>query len=236
VTVAALWAGGTVLPMLIPHWLAYAHGPWVVLSTVLGAMLWTRAMPGAPPGVWRTVLTVGALCATGALLHPAGLRLPRDSGFRSQLGLIDWLGAVSEGGAVACVAPYHPIRARNAWRLWNAWWYCYRRDPATLGSMPAQGVALPRQGEAAVIAWDPWPQRSGQANVIAWAMARGVLARAEAAETVGRLARDYRLVRWRAPLPGPFGGGAFLVHRALGVDGDDRVEVLDDSHVLRTAP
>jgi hypothetical protein len=232
--VAALWIGGSLLPMLMPHWLAYAHGPWVVTSIVLGAVFWCRAAPRASAWGWRAALAVFALSAVAPLLHPAGPRRPAPSGLRSQLGLIDWLGEVSSGRAVACVSPYHPIRARNAWRWWNAWWYCYRRDPALLRSMPGSDVGLPRDGEAAVIQWDAWPQNSGQANVIAWALSRDLLARADAEQMVAHLARDYRLVRWRQALPGPYGGGAFLIHRALGVD--DRVEVLDDRHVLGAAP
>jgi hypothetical protein len=203
---------------------------------VLGALLWARAAPRAPRPAWAAVLFTWAACVVAPLLHPAGLRLPRDEGLSSQLGLIDWLASRSRGGPVACVSPYHPIRARNAWTMWNAWWYCYRRDPARLRATPGRPVALPAPGEAVVIQWDAWPKQSGQPNVIAWAVSRGVLSPQEAGGTVQQLARHYRLVRWRQPLPGPYGGGAFLVHRTVAVEGDPRVEILDDDHILRAAP
>ena len=234
VTVGALWIGSSLLPVLMPHWLLYAHGPWVVASVVLGAVLWGRIAPRASAQVWRAALVLFALAALAPLLHPAGLRRPRDSGMGSQLGLIDWLAEVSAGSSAACVSPYHPIRVRNAWRLWNAWWYCYRQDPDRLRAMPVDGIALPRDGRAGVIQWDAWPEKSGQANVVAWAMARGLLAPSDAEGVVRALVRDYRLVRWRRPLPGPYGGGRFLVHRALPID--ERVEVLADAQVLRAAP
>jgi len=231
-SLAIFWACATALAVLVPFGGPYAMGPWLVLSLVLGAILASRLLPPGSLSVVRRrclVLALG-LVTTTQLLGPVGLRAVRPpfSLFR-QTQLLDWLYEISGGGPVACVAPYHPIKARNAWRLWNAWWYCYlkdRRFNATLN--PRLGDML-RSGQPRIIQWDPWPEASGYRNVLAYAVANGLLTKEEVPSVSQRLAEDYRLVRWNLPGPERFGGGRFLVHRSIPLDG--RVTELNEDRI-----
>ena len=164
------------------------------------------------------------------LLGPGVVSLVRSPPpVRSELALIDWLHESTGGGKVACVAPYHPIKAANAWRLWNAWWYCYLRNPAFNRELNPGLAYMLRSGGARIIEWDPWPEASGYRNVLAYAVANGFLSRAEAQAVSLGLRKDYRLVRWSGPLPERFGGGRFLVLRDVPLDA--RVVVLPDQRI-----
>ncbi len=149
----------------------------------------------------------------------------------SELRLIDWLGETSRGGPVICVTPYHPIRASNAWRMWNAWWYCFignRELNQTLNAGIADKLV---SGEATVIEWNTWTGHTPQTrNLLRHALNTRVLPPEQAPDVARRLMERYRLVEWKDALPAAFGGGAFLVRRDIDVDA--RVAVQPDSVVL----
>jgi hypothetical protein len=230
-TLGLFWAAATVLAIVMPFGGPYALGPWLVLSLVLGAVLSARLVSSSPSVRARRAygLVVG-LVSFSQLLGPVGIRVvkPPFSLF-AQTDVLDWLHEASAGGSVACVSPYHPIKARNAWRLWNAWWYCYLKDPGFNARINPDLGRMLRSGEARVIAWDPWPEASGYRNVLAYAVANGLLGKDEAPAVSEALAGSYRLVRWNRPGPERFGGGRFLVHRAVPLD--DRVTVLGDHRI-----
>lgn len=230
--VAVFWLASTAAAVLIPFTLPYALGSWMALGIVLGARLASRLLPSpaAPAGQRIVAVAVGVLGLT-PLLGPGVVRLVRTPPpVASELALIDWLHEVADGGKVACVAPYHPIKASNAWRLWNAWWYCYLRDPAFNRHLNPDLAPMLRTGEARLIEWDAWPQASGYRNVLAYAVANGFLTRREAQAAAQDLRRNYRLVRWHGPLPDRFGGGRFLVLRSVPLD--DRLVVLPDARIV----
>jgi hypothetical protein len=85
--------------------------------------------------------------------------------------------------------------------------------------------------QATLIEWYAWPGRSGYANLLAYAVGRGLVPEAHASAVAEGLATQYRLVKWARPLPGPFGGGRFLVRR--DVELDNRVVVLDNQLAVR---
>jgi hypothetical protein len=225
------WAVATALAVLVPFGGPYALGHWLAVSALLGAILAGRLLQAPPSWTARRILAlaVGLVAAT-PLLSPVGLRAVRPPfSLFEQTKLLDWLREASGGGPVACVAPYHPIKARNAWRIWNAWWYCYLRDPAFNASLSPRLGDMLRSGEPRIIGWDPWPEASGYRNVLAYAVANGLVAADEVESVSRRLEENYRLVRWNRPGPARFGGSRFLVHR--GVPLDDRVTVLSGHRI-----
>jgi len=229
--VAVFWLASTAAAVLIPFTLPYALGSWMALGLVLGARLASRLLPSpAAPAGQRIYATAVGVLGLMPLLGPGVVRLVRSPPpVASELALIDWLHEVAEGGTVACVAPYHPIKASNAWRLWNAWWYCYLRDPAFNRHLNPRLGEMLRSDEARLIEWDPWPQASGYRNALHYAVANGFLTRREAQATVLDLRKNYRLVRWNGPLPDRFGGGRFLVLRSVPLD--DRLVVLPEARI-----
>jgi hypothetical protein len=230
-SLGVFWAAATALSILVPFGGPYAMGPWFVLSVVLGALLAAPLLrPGSSSAARRVfALAVGLVSAT-PLLGPVGLRAVRPPfSLFQQTRLLDWLYQTSGGGPVACVAPYHPIKARNAWRLWNAWWYCYLKDRTFNAALnPGLGAML-RSGEPRIIEWDPWPEASGHRNVLAYAVANGLVTEEEVPSVSQRLTENYQLVRWNLPGPERFGGSRFLVHRSIPLDG--RVTVLSGQRI-----
>lgn len=228
---AVFWIASTASAILIPFTLPYALGSWMALGVVLGARLASRLLPlPAPPAGQRIYAAAVGVLGLMPLLGRGVVDLVHSPPpVASELALIDWLHETAEGGKVAAVAPYHPIKASNAWQLWNAWWYCYLREPAFNRHLNPRLVETLRSGAASVVEWDPWPQASGYRNVLAYAVANGFLTRRDAQAVVLDLRRSYRLVRWRGPLPHRFGGGRFLVLRSLPLD--DRVVVLPDARI-----
>jgi hypothetical protein len=128
------------------------------------------------------------------------------------------------------VSPYHPIKAHNAWRLWTAWWYCYLKDRSFNARLNPDLGRMLWSGEPRVIEWDPWPEASGYRNVLAYALANGMVREEEVPELTRRLAENYRLVRWNRPGPERFGGSRFLVRRGVPLDG--RVTVLSEQRIV----
>jgi hypothetical protein len=226
---AVFWLVLALLAVLVPFTLNYALGPWFALSFALAALMATRLQPGAASPIGQRIgaLALGLLGLTPIL--GSGVTDSSPSHVGSELSLIDWLHEAAAGGKVMCVAPFHPIKAGNAWHMWNAWWYCYLKDPAFNRELnPGLADSL-RTGQAHLIQWDPWPQGSGYRNVLAFATANGFLTRDEAREVAAGLRRDYVLVRWSRPLPPGFGGGRFLVPRGLPLD--SRVVALPDQRI-----
>jgi len=230
-TLGLFWTSATVLAVVLPFGGPYAMGPWLVLSLVLGAVLSARLVAAAPSAPARRAyaLVVGLVTAS-QLLGPVGLRVVKPPfSLLAQTDVLDWLHEASAGGSVACVSPYHPIKAKNAWRLWNAWWYCYLKDPGFNARLNPDLGRMLRSGEPRVIAWDPWPEASGYRNVLAYAVANRLLREEELPAVSEALAASYRLVRWNRPGPERFGGGRFLVHRDVPLD--TRVTILGDHRI-----
>lgn len=228
---AFFWLASTALAIFVPFTLPYALGFWFALSIALAAWLAWRFLPSpASPAGQRVYAAAVGVLGLAPLLGRGVVRLVRSPPpVRSELALIDWLHESAGGGKVACVAPYHPIKAANAWRLWNAWWYCYLRDPAFNRELNPGLVDMLRSDTARIIEWDPWPEASGYRNVLDYAVINRFLSRPEAQAVSVGLRKDYRLVRWSGPLPERFGGGRFLVLRNVPLDA--RVVVLRDERI-----
>jgi len=228
---AAFWLATTALAILVPFTLPYALGLWFALGFVLAARLASRILPSpASPAGQRVYAAAVGVLGLPPLLGPGVVRLIHSPPpIRSELALIDWLHEVADGGKVAAVAPYHPIKAANAWQLWNPRWYCYLRDPAFNRELNPGLADMLRSDTARIIQWDPWPEASGFRNVLGYATAYGFLTRREAQAVALGLRRNYHFVRWNGPLAGRWGGGRFLVLRDVPLDG--RVVVLPDARI-----
>ena len=226
-----LWLAATAMAVFIPFTLPYALGFWFALGFVLAARLASRILPApASPAGQRVYATVVGVLGLAPLLGPGVVRLIHSPPYtQSELALIDWLYEVADGGRVAAVAPYHPIKAANAWQLWNPRWYCYLRDPEFNRELNPGLAGMLRSDTARIIQWDPWPEASGFRNVLGYATAYGFLKRREVQAVALGLRNNYQLVRWNGPLPGRAGGGRFLVLR--GVPLDSRVVVLPDARI-----
>lgn len=233
--VPLFWTASTLLLMALPLGTRYARGPWLSLSLLAVATLLGSALR---PNVRRSAVAAAlALVAVPGLRHPLGAERSVETVqsnvemLGSQLALLDWLGEVSRGGAVACVAPYHPLRAPNAWRLWNPAIYGYVKDPYLNRALNPGQAALLEGASAAVIAWDPWPRTSGARTVLAHAVDRGLIPVERMDALVAALHRNYRLVQWAGPLPPDHGRGRFLVRKDLRLD--TRVLPVAESRLAR---
>lgn len=228
---AVFWIASTALAVFVPFTLPYALGSWFVLGVVLAARLASRLLPSpAPPAGQRVYAAAVGVLGLAPLLGPGVVRLVlHPPPVRSELALIDWLHEVADGGPVACVAPFHPIKATNAWRLWNAWWYCYLRDRDFNRTLNPGLADMLRSDTARLIEWDPWPEVSGHRNVLGYATTYGFLTRREAQAVALGLRKNYRFVRWNGPLPERYGGGRFLVLRSVPLDA--RVVVLPEARI-----
>ena len=233
-TLMLLWITATLAAILNPQKHEYTLAPWLALSFIVA----TAAMSGLPsrmPGSAGRRVYVFALCllffgqmsqSTSMLANPALIR----EGFRkmdSGLRLINWLEAVVNGNPVACVAPYHPVRAPNIWRMWNVNYYCYITDPQLNAELDPDLEARLLSKRAAVIQWDPWPGESEQANILKYLVSRKFVPEERISRMAEELRNSYKLVQWVLPLTEEFGGGRFLVRREINVG--DKVRLLEDS-------
>lgn len=233
-TVMLLWITATLAAILNPQKHEYTLAPWLALSFIVA----TAAMSGflsRMPGLAGRRMYVFALClllftqmsqSASMLAHPALIRedfRKMDSGLR----LINWLEIVAKGDPVACVAPYHPVRAPNIWRMWNVNYYCYITDPRLNAELDPDLEVRLLSKRAAVIQWDPWPGESEQANILQYLVSRKFVSEKRISRVAEELRNSYRLVQWGLPLAEEFGGGRFLVRRDIDVG--DKVRMLEDS-------
>jgi len=237
-TLIVLWAAAAVSAILNPMKFEYTLGPVLGLSCIAAtpalSACWSK-LP-RPAGHRAYSLAIGLLF--GTLLLPsvsvlAEPELSRDSieEMRSGLKLVDWLDKAANGGPVACVAPFHPIRSPNAWRMYNVIFYCYVRDPGLNAMLDPDMAGMLRSGRAAIVQWDAWPEESGQPNILQYLVHREFVPESEIAAFAGELKEKYRLVEWDGPLPEEFGGGRFLIRRDIPLDGE--VSPLDDSLIRK---
>ncbi len=220
-TAAVMWLTALSAIVLCPFEWPYDRGLLFALGVCGGAFLAERILGTAASRGRRQLylLVVVALgfpvlvqAARRPALHPGRVHAMLAE-VRSQLDLIAWLQTTSGSGPVFCVSPYHPIAAFSVGRSYDAWTYCYLRDPALNRRISGHLEQAFCSGNPTIIGWDPWPQKSGYANVLAWAVGRGIIPTERAAVVAERLTEQYRLVRWNRRLPGPFGGGRFLIRR-----------------------
>ena len=242
VTILIMWVTGTVaLIAMNAGGAGYSMGPWLALSTTLAAGL-AIGLAGRPALQWRLRGWVFAACLISlqpligplALVKSPTMAAQRMRELGSQLGLVDWLGAVSRGGTVLCVVPYHPIRAHNPWGMWDAHAYCYLKDPALNQQLASNIRGVLRSSAATVIQWDPWPVNSRYPNILQHAVARGLLSADQLPGILSRITATYRIVEWARPLPtspSVYGGGKFLLRRDIPID--ERIRLLDQTIIRR---
>lgn len=236
---AVMWVTALLAVLLCPFEWPYDRGLLFAFSVCAGAFVAERLL-GLVPSRGRRHLYLLVMVALGfpvlvraarqPALHPS--RVPAMlAEVRSQLDLLDWLQATGRGGPVYCVSPYHPIAAFSVGHSYDAWVYCYLWDPGLIRRVSGPLETAFTSGEPTIIAWDPWPEKSGYANVLARAVGRGLIPAERASAVAEQLAAQYRLVRWARRLPGPFGGGRFLVRRDLIVE--ESLVVQEDPGVVR---
>lgn len=220
-----IWATALASAALSPQKIAYAQGAWLMMSAMLlgPGLRWLEARAGR----YTAIGLIVGLCAVPPLAGKDGwLARGGDgiaafrAGYASQLDLIDWLDQVAARGQVMTVAPYHPIRAAKGWSVWLSWDYAYlsRNLGAALDPHVVQRL---KAGTAKVIQWDAWNQTIEEHDLMHWLVSRRYIGRDEVGPLSAELARSYRTVQWNRPLPRPYGGGRFLVHRSIQLD--DRV-------------
>lgn len=219
-----LWCFATLTIVFMPIPFSHPAGLWYALSFISAGALAARFLtPGPNQKIWCAILL--AVLGFVHVIRPIGLLMnPKFIGSRfaeqrSQFRLIDWLKEVSNNDMVLCVAPYHPITSPNGWEMWIGWNYAFVWKPDLSRQVAPRLEEILRSGRPRVIAWDPWPFRSGEANILAHAVDRGLLKNENADRVVASLANNYRLVQWRGPLPVHlFGAGMFLVWRDIELD------------------
>ncbi len=237
-TLIILWLTVTALAWFNPQKYGYTLGPWLALSGLVGGRF-LSLLPEGGPSLGKTRWTIIAFSVMGLPLLAwyiggfSGVNNFRSlcQERNSQLRLIDWIEQTSSDNPVICVCPYQPIRAKNTWGLWNAWWYADVREHNLLTKLDPGIEGKLWSGEAAVILWDPWPERSGSDNVMQFWDRWGLIGSRPPDQMASRLADHYVPVRWKGPLPERYGGGTFLVRKdvkpAPGVARLDSRTILD---------
>lgn len=210
---AVLWAMLAAQILVSPLSYFYTFGPWLAVALLACGGLATQkpARRFLVPAL--LVLCVLPLVRLGIRARPSAVTSAgRD--FAAQLRLVDWLARTAAGRPVMCVSPYHPIRAENAWPMWNRWSLRIRR-PGVLREMRPALLAEFAACRPAVIDWEP----IGGVNVLRYFTGTGVMSDAEADGIARRLAERYTAVRWPDPLPDALalGPSIFLVRRDLRI-------------------
>lgn len=233
-TLMLLWGAAAVSAILNPLKFEYTLGPGLALSFIVAtpamsaiSAAWARPVNHRAYAFVLCLVMLTLVVPDAELLaNPATIRDSIEE-MNSGLRLINWLEKTAGGDPVACVAPFHPIRSRTAWRMWNVIYYCYAEDPQLNAELDPDLVTMLRSGKAAIVQWDPWPGESKQPNLLMYLVSRQFVAEDGIDALAGELKKEYRLVEWDGPLPGEFGGGRFLVRRDIPLD--DQVSELDDS-------
>ena len=235
--VVILLAIATISAVLNPQKNPYTLGPWLALSFIVmtAALSQWRAMGADSRKKRLYTFSLGFLFTMQ--IWPSMTRLADPSSIRaataelvSQFALVNWLESVTNGRPVACVVPYHPIRASNAWHMWNAHYYCYISDPALNLEINPDFENTLQSGQLSIIQWDAWPKASQQSNILQYSISRGLIDKRRVAVVAERLSKNYRMVQWAGPLPEEYGGGSFLLRHDIKLD--DRVIARDSSFIL----
>ena len=229
---ATLWLAATVAVILNPLRNAYTMCPWFVLSVLATGALASAALKlvDLRAGQRWCVFTLVAVAAAALGSSENIPKVPKfyqpsrivqeGRAIDPELRLIDWLGEVARSGPVMCVVPCHPVRAANAWPVWDAWVYFLDSHNAELNRRLTAGLAdMLQSGTPSVIEWDPWPEKSTCANILRYAEQRGLVPAERLDEIAAALRGRYQLVRWSEPIPAVYGSGRFLVRRDIPLDG-----------------
>ncbi len=239
-TLILFWGTATVSAILNPQKLEHSTGPWLALSFIVATAALSGVLStGTGIGSRRLFVLIVVLLFAGqadpvvtVFNDPSQVR-DDFAQARSGLRLIDWLSETANGRPVACVPPFHPIFAPNAWNMWNTVYYCYIREPEINRELEPHLEQTLLSNKAAVVQWDPWPTEAGVPNTLQYLVDRQFASAEELPGLAADLAGNYRLVQWLGPIDEEFGGGRFLVRRDIKLDG--RVEILDDSLILHPA-
>jgi len=237
VALIAFWGAGTVSAILNPQKLEHSTGPWLAVSFIAAAAALNGVLAAKPGVTGKRVFVLLVILLFVAQIAPNVPQFQDPSEIRtnfalagSGLRMINWLSEVADGNPVACVPPFHPVFAPNAWKMWNTIYFCYVREPEMNSQLEPHLVDTLRSGRAAIVEWDPWPAEADVPNVLLYLVDRGFVSAAQLPQLAAELRGSYRLVQWLGPIEEEFGGGRFLVRRDIKLD--DRIRVLDDSLIL----
>ncbi len=235
-----LWGTATVSAILNPQKLEHSLGPWLALSFIVAAGALSGSLTGRTEAAGKRVHMLLVLLLFITQVAPDVNRLQDLPEIQSSLAqaesglqLINWLSEVGNGDPVACVPPFHPIFAPNAWEMWNVIYYCYIRDPQMNAELEPHLEDTLLSKKTAVVEWDPWPKEAEVPNVLQYLVDRKFISAEKLPQLAEEMRKSYRLAQWLGPLDEEFGGGRFLVRRDIRLDG--RVRVLDDSLILQAA-
>lgn len=141
-----------------------------------------------------------------------------------------------------CITPYHPIRGQNAATLWDfTIYHALHNESAVYQELAPNYEQTLTSGDTVVIQWDPWPSYSGEPNVIAHAVSKGLLPADRADGVALAIFRKYRLVQWKSPIFSyewkadtwpiyDYGGGRFLVRKDIPLSSE--VQELNPTAIL----
>ncbi len=232
-----LWITALISSILNPTKLDYTLGPLMAISLIVGSATLTFLLnPANSLGNRRVYIFAFSLLFftqitpnLPVMRNPASVRDIIAEGI-SELQLINWLDKTAGDNPVACVSPYHPVRAPNAWHMWNSLYYCYVRDPQLSSELNPDLLKGLLSQRPAIIQWDPWPSEADVSNILEFMADRKFVSTPGMIALAGELKRDYVLVQWPHPLPQAFGGGRFLIRRDISFEND--IRRLDDSLML----
>ncbi len=221
-----LWCAATVSAILNPQKMEHTLALWIALSILMAAIAFHEIAlrlgrtRGRKVSIFLTCLLFWSLFIPNfpANFDPSELAMASRQ-MHSGLELLDWLDRTAKGDYVACVPPFHPIAARNAWSLWNVIYYCYIFDAATNREISPGLVNMLESGKAAIIEWDPWPEESNCGNILKYLVTRDFLSREQAGTLAKQLRDRYELVQWDKPIVESFGTGKFLVRKGIPLNG-----------------
>jgi hypothetical protein len=220
VIIAMAWLAAVFFHFTNPHKINFAAVHILLLTAILLAKMVPVITPSEAP-----LRRSGALVCLGVSLlfyarMVSAVPFPIDRHEQKmQLAVLDWLGRVAGSEPAILVAPNHPMLARDATYLQNAWQYgvWMKHEPirARLGTM---GEALLHRPP--VIARDPeWLYTEGR-DLVAWLGLNGVLRDQEIEQIRLMLASDYTPVSF--PLlarscANRFGAAFWVRHDRLAV-------------------
>lgn len=174
-------------------------------SMLIAAVVPLVAARGAGLRRYAALITVGvAVLSFGGWVYRPDVRFDR-AAYAMQLRVLDWLHDVAEAEPVVLVAPHHPMMARDATDLFNAWQYAFwTRTKAVRGRL--RGFAdVVRDRAPPVVAHDPWLVHTSGRDLVAWLTATQVMGAEDAAALRAFLADRYARVEFPALRQWPFG-------------------------------
>lgn len=162
-----------------------------ILLTALVPLIWTGVSVASRDAAIITV-AVGTIFFA-RLITPVSLPFDRQTQ-RTQLLVLDWLGEIAGSEPVVLIAPYHPMIARDATDLQNAWYYSFWLDSRAIRERLRSFASTVLDDPPPIIAADPWMEYTGGRDLPAWLNRANVLTPSQLETVRTMLADRYAIV------------------------------------------